>query len=108
MEEVPTPKKIRRFLIFWVVVTAAFLVVGLVEDYPDFPTNLNRWLIYLLVGPPVWFLVWFLVNLFVQRLLRLLDRLGDKTIRRINIILGCIIAVPITMILVAVIVSLFK
>jgi hypothetical protein len=111
MEHDATPwKKIRRFLLFWAAITVAFLVELLIETYPDFPTDLNRWLIVLLIGPPIWLVVNLASEKFIGRpTTKALNRLGETKLRRINTILLYIIIVPIVLLLlVAIIRSLFE
>jgi len=93
-------KKIRRFLVAWAAITVVFLVELLVETYPNFPTDIKRWLVVLLIGPPIWLGINLASEKFISRpTAKALNRLGETKLRRINTILLYIIIVPIVLVL---------
>jgi len=98
------------FLILWGIVAIGFSIELLIESYPEFPKNLNLWLIVLLVCPPIWLVVNLAAEYFLgKRIANGFKRIGEKKIRTINKVLAGIIFVPIVVLLmIAVFMTIFK
>jgi hypothetical protein len=103
-------KKTYRLLLVWGVIVLVTLFVLFIGSYPEIPKGLNRWILVLLIGPPLWLVGSLLFERFVAKpTLDALHRVADKRIRLVNTILAGIIVVPVlVLMLIALLFSLFK
>ena len=103
-------KKYYRFLLLWGAIIITTLVVLFVGSYPELPKGLKRWILVLLIGPPLWFVSSVLFERYVGKpAIEALHRVGEKKLRFVNKILAAIIVVPLLiLILIGLLLSLFK
>ena len=102
--------KTYRLLLVWGAIVLLTLFVLFIGSYPEISKGLNRWILVLLIGPPLWLVGSLLFERFVAKpTLDALQRVADKRIRLVNKILAGIIVVPVlVLILIGLLFSLFK
>ncbi|MBI5474380.1 MAG: hypothetical protein HY961_18745 [Ignavibacteriae bacterium] len=88
-------EKYLRILAIWAIITVFFLGEFVCETYPDYPKKPSEWLLLLIIGPPIWLLLNILGEKYIgQPIAKSIDKIGEKRLRKINIILASIIFIP--------------